>query len=702
MKQPSVRNRFAALFVLFAASAFAQSPGLLESVQLDRSDALSRAKDELATCVKAKCAALDRLALLTGVLELSSGDAAAALATLPLRLSSPLAVFDAYYRGEALFYLKRYGEAAAAFTSAQSGPSWLSHRAVARQAESLWQAGDATGALPLFDRAIADQSAPELLSERAQVRRQLGDLAGAQKDWLELAVHQPATPEAQAALAELAPGAIGEDDALTRADGLVSAGAFKDAISALGAIDPADPKAKAQKALLLAQALYGVGKNDDAGKAVQAAQAGPPELASQALLLEAKRLLKGDDHTRALAAFARLSAKFSSTPAAEEADYLKAWIELQDHALKLSAHDFAAFVRKHPHARKRDDAMWFLGLTEIEAHQYPAARHALQELARRYPDSSLVPQAIYWSARCQQLSKDVKGAKAGYADVVTRFPGTFYAHLAVARLHALKVEAPAGFEKLPAIAPAAVPPSLGLADSLRQAGLFRDFAEEVQAQVAHASGDAGALGSALQSLGAYGAAYRVAARSLWKNAYGQKDPLALTLLYPRAFEGSVTKWATDHGIDPAWIWAIMRRESAYRPDLTSLADARGLMQLLPVTAAAIAKEINVAAPEPEGLYSPDLSVELASWYLAQLVKQYRHPVLAAAAYNAGPPAVAKWIHQNGKLPLDLFVEEMPFKETRGYVKQVTADILNYHALYGGPSEDLPLEVPEVTVDDVKF
>ena len=80
------------------------------------------------------------------------------------------------------------------------------------------------------------------------------------------------------------------------------------------------------------------------------------------------------------------------------------------------------------------------------------------------------------------------------------------------------------------------------------------------------------------------------------------------------------------------------------------------------------------SPEPDELYRPELNLDLSAWYVGQLAKRFVHPALIAAAYNAGPAVTLKWTSELGSMPVDLFVESMPFKETRAYVKQVVADL----------------------------
>jgi soluble lytic murein transglycosylase len=308
-------------------------------------------------------------------------------------------------------------------------------------------------------------------------------------------------------------------------------------------------------------------------------------------------------------------------------------------------------------------------------------------LVNTYPRSSLVPQARYWAARAEQLGGAGASAVAGsFQEVIRGFPGSFYALLAATRLRDLAADCPPPFSERPATAQTAVPGELTLAVALAKAGLFRDAEEEILERVSsvRATDAAYAYGSALQQLGDFGNAYALGARLLWGAAYGRSQPGALALLYPLAYRDAVEREAKARNIDPYFTWSIMRRESAFRPDVTSAANARGLLQLLPQSASAVARAIDEPDPNAADLYAPSLNIHLASAYLSELFKSFNHPALVAAAYNASPEAVRRWMGANGKMPLDLFVEMIPFKETRGYVKQVVADYQIYSGLYGTP------------------
>ncbi len=145
------------------------------------------------------------------------------------------------------------------------------------------------------------------------------------------------------------------------------------------------------------------------------------------------------------------------------------------------------------------------------------------------------------------------------------------------------------------------------------------------------------------------------------------------LRFPLARQDDVPTQADQAGIDPAWAYGILRSESAWMSDARSGADARGLMQLLPATAALVARRNGLAWGGGDTLYDPTVNIALGTRYLAQMADRYGGaPWLASAAYNAGPNRVDQWLADRGTLAPDLFIATIPFKETREYVARVMA------------------------------
>jgi len=140
-------------------------------------------------------------------------------------------------------------------------------------------------------------------------------------------------------------------------------------------------------------------------------------------------------------------------------------------------------------------------------------------------------------------------------------------------------------------------------------------------------------------------------------------------LFPTPHRALANTLATDHQVPLALIYGIMKQESGFIPDIKSSAGAIGLMQLMPATAAEVASKIGVSAPTWR-LTDGALNVRLGTRYLSNMLTRFdQNTALAAAAYNAGPHRVTRWLAK-GAMPTDVWVETIPFDETRRYVKAV--------------------------------
>jgi soluble lytic murein transglycosylase len=164
--------------------------------------------------------------------------------------------------------------------------------------------------------------------------------------------------------------------------------------------------------------------------------------------------------------------------------------------------------------------------------------------------------------------------------------------------------------------------------------------------------------------------------------------------HPHAYEGLVRSTAGRYGLPPELIWSIMRIESYFNRHALSHANAMGLMQILPRTGRRIARRKGAADFDVGQLYSPREGVDFAGWYLRALSDRFHGQTpLMIASYNGGPHNVASWITKRADrdepLPMDEFLEEIPFTETYRYVRRVLASMAAYHALAGMPPPELP-------------
>jgi soluble lytic murein transglycosylase len=173
---------------------------------------------------------------------------------------------------------------------------------------------------------------------------------------------------------------------------------------------------------------------------------------------------------------------------------------------------------------------------------------------------------------------------------------------------------------------------------------------------------------------------------------------------PRAYAELVENAARKFGLDPNLLFAVMRVESIYNRRIISNVGAVGLMQIMPGTGQRIAYELGVENFDPTDLLDPQLNLEFSAWYLASLLKRFdgRLP-LAIASYNGGPHNVRLWMHRApANIPLDAFLERIPFDQTHRYVRRVLSYYAAYRAQQDLPMTRLSVELPEVAPDEIAF
>lgn len=198
------------------------------------------------------------------------------------------------------------------------------------------------------------------------------------------------------------------------------------------------------------------------------------------------------------------------------------------------------------------------------------------------------------------------------------------------------------------------------------------------------------LADIAQQLGDPGIAYRL--------GDGERMPR------PRAYAQLVEGAAHRHGIDPNLLFAVMRVESIYNRRIVSTAGAVGLMQIMPRTGRLIADQLGMRNFDTTDLLDPETNVELSAWYLASLLQRFDQRLpLAIAAYNGGPHNVRLWLRQSHpSMPLDVFLERIPFEQTHRYVRRVLSHMAAYRAQRHLPMTRLATDLPESRPDSLAF
>ncbi|MCU0256362.1 MAG: lytic transglycosylase domain-containing protein, partial [Vicinamibacterales bacterium] len=166
-------------------------------------------------------------------------------------------------------------------------------------------------------------------------------------------------------------------------------------------------------------------------------------------------------------------------------------------------------------------------------------------------------------------------------------------------------------------------------------------------------------------------------------AGGDQLPDALQrVIFPVAYGGLIERYARQRNLDPFLVAALVAQESTFQADARSVANALGLMQILPSTGRKLARAEGLRRFSAARLTDPEFNVRLGTRYYAGLVNALGGDHLALASYNAGKSRVDRWLAERQDLPQDEFVDDIPFPETQNYVKRIIGTAEDYRRLYG--------------------
>jgi soluble lytic murein transglycosylase len=354
---------------------------------------------------------------------------------------------------------------------------------------------------------------------------------------------------------------------------------------------------------------------------------------------------------------------------------------------------YRTLAKRYPKREVAGGALWRLGW---HAYLKGDARVAAQQWDKLVDATGNRPYrlaALYWRARATEQWRNRAAAAPLYAQVVKEAPRSYYGHLALERTGGVRGSARPSPVNLPADPAEALADDPGFArvDLLRRLGLVESALEELGEVVRQATGDTVRLygfSSAYVRDERYHMALRIFRRHFASLA--SSDPALprafWEMLYPFGWRSEVTAAAQRVGLDPFLVAALVREESSYHPRALSRAGARGLMQLMPSTARPMAEHRGLAFAGGELLDDPGANIEIGTAFLASLLRQFKDPRLAVAAYNAGPGRVRQWWQARQTSDIEAFVEQIPYDETRQYVKRVMFSWEEYRRLYEGSAE----------------
>jgi len=560
--------------------------------------------------------------------------------------------------------------------------------------DTLHAAGDASGARAAWEAALAGtregDARAELLAALAASREKAGADEAAAQAWLEIWREHPLAAPADRAEARLRAleDRLGRPlrsgpDWKARGDVLRARGRNELAVPVYEAALTRDLAPRTRRATLRARAhgLFALRRYEEAIPALEALAPDPDAAVSRA-----RAVARAGDVPRAIEdLLAVADGRWGRSSV--YARYLAALLlEDEDDLARARVH-FEKVAGERAHARYANPSLWSLGWTAWRSGRWEEARERMAELAERERASPIRRlRPLYWGARAAEKLGDAEAAAATWRAMAAEYPFTYYGWLARQRLAEAPPEAePPHLEAGPRRVPAE---ALARARILLEAGLAEEAALELDRTAGRARSlrDRLEVARLLAGAGRYHRAQRLVVDRYHEDlargvAPGHEE--LWWLAWPAAF-GEVMAAARppDAAIDRAVVSAVMREESGYRPEVTSPAGARGLLQIMPDTGRRLAAELGLGGFEPADLYLPRTNIRLGTFYLDQLMRQFDGRLVAAvASYNAGPHNVARWLVERPGLEDDEWVEAVPYSQTRSYVKRVMRSIHAYRMLH---------------------
>jgi soluble lytic murein transglycosylase len=322
-----------------------------------------------------------------------------------------------------------------------------------------------------------------------------------------------------------------------------------------------------------------------------------------------------------------------------------------------------------------EEALWGIGWTCFLSGEYRKAKDAFAKLAAKYDD----PKYRYWQARSLEALGEDAG---GLFSQLSRVDNNYYAFMSQLRgkgelipvtLSETSFDMPVGQQWMSRVV------------ALIELEMPKEAVYELtcSAKNIESQSDLLFIVARLYELGEYRKAVGLAT----------KMPYSARLhryWYPLAYWDDVNRAAKRHDLDPLVVLSVIREESRFDADARSVAGARGLMQIMPQTAYRLDRSLKLGLHKDSQIYDAGMNISLGVFYLKSLSTEFRSTAHALAAYNAGEAAVRRWEQEGSYKNADEFIEDIPYAETRNYVKKVLTSYFQYRKASPVQSRNLPL------------
>jgi soluble lytic murein transglycosylase len=663
---------------------------------------------------KATTATAPLIDLAKGVRMLEqTGDAAAALPLVsnPALADTDVVLYARYYTGVALQRLNRLEEAEAAFAAvvSQEPSGHLGEAAPRGQADVREARGDYAGAAAIYEGLVqrklaAPQAAwlklgmmTEMIGQRDRAREAFGYV-------LETFPFTQEGAEAELGLERIdgfdlsAPGATSKE--MARADAMFAARRWSSARSAYERVrSRVEGEDRDLVTIRLAAIEAQTGRARAARDTLQRYVSHPKHAEEAQFALLSATLAAGD--TAQYRSLARAFAKtYPTSPRAEEAlDTLAVHLIRADED-EQGAVVFREMVDRFPAGKLAERAAWRAGWWAYREDQYQDTVRIFERAAAAFPRSDYRPAWLYWSARAYDGLGDKNAATERYRLAATDYMNTYYGRLSWKRLQERNEASVRPGIRRAVVEPPPPPPNIDRVARLIELELYHPALAELQyAQKMY--GDSAPLQATIALMHNRTGNLRLGINAM-KRAYPQYmtaggDTLPreiLEVIFPLDYWPMIQAYAKEQDLDPYLIAALMGQESTFDASIVSVANAIGLMQVMPATGRQYARTLGIKPFSPARLTDAEINARIGTRYFGDLVRMFGATHYAIASYNAGENRVERWQQEKPGLEQDEFIDDIPYAETQNYVKRILGTAEDYRRLYGNGQQPTTVTRPE--------
>jgi soluble lytic murein transglycosylase-like protein len=408
------------------------------------------------------------------------------------------------------------------------------------------------------------------------------------------------------------------------------------------------------------------------------------------ILLRARAAWRDDKPQELLAGLDAVEKQFPASKEAAEAKIVRA---------KYYSTDVVDYAKSVDNLTKAIDAgavgadgenLWNLGWTYTLWGKYDEALKIFDRYIRSYPDGDWKTNSLFWSAKIHDKLGRTQERDAKARQIVAEFPYSYYAYR-TRELWGTPDQPSANSNPFPdteAELAKIEEPRFEVVNDLQDVGLNRAAAREMKVLASKYSSNPGVQLMLADVYVRGGEPFKANTvlqrqfRSFVRHGGVNIPQRFWQILFPLAYWDALRAEGERRGLDPYLLASITRQESGFEPSTVSNAGAVGLMQIMPEEAARIAAAGELGSVTRDDLFDPEKNIAVgAAEYAQKLAAMNGQHTLAIASYNAGEEAVGTWLEKTAIDDLDLFIESIPYAETRLYVKTVTRNRFEYRRIY---------------------